>query len=176
MESSLKVRQAKACSSKNCKWCDIDARVGDELKKLHAAVLADREAKCVTVEKGRAAVVAKITSRRSLKIPTNVAKPLQQGSCNESMTLADREATLDKGPAVVVPSAKQQPKPSVKNKPSAKRKRTKDLARLLERKREKEEVQEVEVQEDSATSEKAKTFKDHPEDVDVLFDVAVVDI
>ena len=206
MESSLKIREAKACNSKTCKWCDIDARVGEELKKLHAAVVADRE--------------AKITCRRSLEIPSNVdsltrdelvslslrmnpdwptnhltramlldrlreasakegfrslAKAFQQGSCNDvGITLADREATLDKGPAVVVPSAKKKPssklkpsakkkpslkmkpsakhKPSLKQKPSAKRKRIRDLGRLLERKGQEEEVQEVKVQEDSATT------------------------
>ena len=42
VESTLKIITAKAC---RCKCCLIDARVGEELKKLHAAVVADREAK-----------------------------------------------------------------------------------------------------------------------------------
>ena len=41
------------------KWCDIGARVGEELEKLHAAVVAHRKAK---LEKGHAADVVKPSS------------------------------------------------------------------------------------------------------------------
>ena len=59
VESTLKI--ITAC---RCKCCLIDARVGEELKKLHAAVVADRESFSTRLAKAfqhDAADVAKIT-------------------------------------------------------------------------------------------------------------------